>query len=409
MGRGQSLLERAAQPSESRAVSLNPMPLLAVIDCETTGLASRDRIIEIAVVVLDPSTPGLDVVDEYDTLINPERDVGPVHVHGITASMVEAAPTFAEIAGDLAARLHGHVLVAHNLPFDLRMIASEIDRLDAEFNPGEGICTYRLSGTSLSKAVKQHSITLDDHHRAIADARASAEILKKLYRDAPTDLTAASLDGDLHRSFRTLRRDAFSIDGAAVLARVCAEAEARAGSFDRSYLETLDWMLDDFHLDSDERGALQVLATHAQAGAGEVSDLHDRYFDAFVAASKRDGIISELEHAALERLATLLEVPMHRVPPADELPGITAITPGMRVCFTGTVVDDRGNEWARSRLEATAVAAKLIPVESVTRSACDLVVAADPSSSSGKARKARDYAIPVISVDDFVALTKIMA
>ena len=51
----------------------------------------------------------------------------------------------------------------------------------------------------------------------------------------------------------------------------------------------------------------------------------------------------------------------------------------------------------------------LIPVESVTRAACDLVVAADPSSSSGKARKARDYAIPVISVDDFVALTKSMA
>ena len=417
MGRGQSRAERAALqsegpsegPSPSRDVNLNPMPLLAVIDCETTGLASRDRIVEIAVVVLDPNTEGLDVVDEYDTLVNPQRDVGPVHVHGITPSMVEAAPTFAEIAGDLATRLNGHVLVAHNLPFDLRMLASEIDRLGAAFDPGEGICTYKLSGTSLSKAVIKHSITLDDHHRAIADARASAEILRKLYRDAPTDVTAATLDGDLHRSFRTLRRDAFSIDGAAVLARVCADAGVRAGSFDRSYLETLDWMLDDFQLDDDERGALQILATHAQAGSGELADLHDLYFDAFVAASMRDGIISELEHATLERLATLLEVPMHRVPPADDLPGITALSRGMRVCFTGTAVDERGHEWARSRLEATAIAADLIPVESVTRSACDLVVAADPSSSSGKARKARDYAIPVISVDDFVALTKSMA
>ena len=107
------------------------MAPLAVIDCETTGLSSRDRIIEIAVVVLEPTT--LEVVDEYDTLINPCRDVGPEHIHRINASMVQAAPTFEEIAGDLADRLEDHVLVAHNLPFDVRMVRGEYARLDAEF------------------------------------------------------------------------------------------------------------------------------------------------------------------------------------------------------------------------------------------------------------------------------------
>ena len=62
---------------------------LVVIDCETTGLGSHDRIVEIAALTLDPRT--WELTDEYDTLINPERDVGPVGIHGITASMVQTA------------------------------------------------------------------------------------------------------------------------------------------------------------------------------------------------------------------------------------------------------------------------------------------------------------------------------
>ena len=83
-------------------------PRLVVIDCETTGLGQHDRIVEIAVLTLAPQT--WEPMDEYDTLINPERDVGPVGVHGITASMVEAAPTFPEVAAALTHRLHGAIL-----------------------------------------------------------------------------------------------------------------------------------------------------------------------------------------------------------------------------------------------------------------------------------------------------------
>ena len=119
------------RPEPAAPVSLRDVRRLAVIDTETTGLGAQDRVVEVAVVVLDAST--LETVDEYDTLINPRRDVGPEHIHGISASMVEAAPTFEEIAGDLAARLDDHVLVAHNLPFDVRMVRGEFDRLDAAF------------------------------------------------------------------------------------------------------------------------------------------------------------------------------------------------------------------------------------------------------------------------------------
>lgn len=390
-------------PAGAVAVSLPTMAPLAVIDCETTGLSSRDRIVEIAVVVLDPTS--LEVVDEYDTLVNPQRDVGPVHIHGISAAMVEAAPTFEEIAGELAARLDGSVLVAHNLPFDTRMLGGEFARLDATFAEGTGICTLRLSGTRLAVASAEHGVPLDDHHRALADARASAGLLRALRERVPSATSPAAIDGQLQRSFRTLRRDAFALDGASVLARFIAEAEVRSGSFDRAYLETLDWMLDDFDLDPDEWAALTLLAHRAGAGADDVAELHTRYLDAFIAASRRDGIVSDLEHATLRRLADLLDVPVTRVPEPDPRPAVDGLRAGMGVCFTGTAVDARGDSWARGRLEDVARAAGLRPVASVTRSGCDVLVAADPSSSSGKARRAREYDIPVIGVDEFLDLT----
>ena len=384
------------------AGSVRAMPRLAVIDTETTGLGAQDRIVEIAVVVLDATT--LETVDEYDTLINPCRDVGPQHIHGISASMVEAAPTFAEIAGDLADRLDNHVLVAHNLPFDVRMVRGEFTRLDAELAEGRGVCTLEMSGSRLSTAVQEHGIRLDDHHRALADARAAAELLRALRDRAPDDVEVATVVGDLHSSFRTLRRDAFNVDGAAVLARVVADAQARAGSFDRAYLETLDWMLDDFDLDRDERGALLLLAHRAEADSTHVADLHDRYFQAFVEASRRDGVVSELEHATLRRLADLLDIATVRIPEVTARPGIDVLEPGRRVCFTGSATDAAGRPLARADLERLARAAGLEPVAGVTRSGCDLVVAADTASSSGKARRARDHGIPVIDVEAFLRL-----
>ena len=56
-----------------------------VIDVETTGFSNQDRIIEIALITLDSET--LKAAEEYDTLINPERDITATHVHGITATM----------------------------------------------------------------------------------------------------------------------------------------------------------------------------------------------------------------------------------------------------------------------------------------------------------------------------------
>ena len=166
-------------------------PLLVVIDCETTGFGRRDRIVEIAALTLDSRT--LEPVDEYDTLVNPQRDLGPVGVHGITASMVEAAPVFGEIASAVARRIDGGTLVAHNLPFDTRMLACEFERLGVAFDSGAGLCTFRATGDKLGIACARFGIELSLQHRALADARATAQLAGHFAADMRRDARAATV------------------------------------------------------------------------------------------------------------------------------------------------------------------------------------------------------------------------
>lgn len=58
-----------------------------MIDTETTGFSRSDRIVEFACITVVDG----EVVDEYETLLQPNRDPGPVHVHGITPSMLRTA------------------------------------------------------------------------------------------------------------------------------------------------------------------------------------------------------------------------------------------------------------------------------------------------------------------------------
>ncbi|MEU0214969.1 exonuclease domain-containing protein, partial [Streptomyces sp. NPDC006265] len=101
----------------------------AVVDVETTGLARDDRIISAAVYRLDERG---EVEDHWYTTVNPERDPGPVWIHGLTSEALEGAPLFPDIAEEFTARLAGRVLVAHNAVFDWQMIAREYARAERE-------------------------------------------------------------------------------------------------------------------------------------------------------------------------------------------------------------------------------------------------------------------------------------
>jgi DNA polymerase III subunit epsilon len=155
----------------------------AVVDVETTGLARDDRIISAAVYRLDALG---DVEDHWYTLVNPERDPGPVWIHGLTSDVLAGAPLFAEVADDMAERLDGRVLVAHNAIFDWSMIAREYARAERTAPTRQRLCTIALS-KELGLPLLNHKLeSLAAHfgvvqrraHHALDDARVLAEVFR---------------------------------------------------------------------------------------------------------------------------------------------------------------------------------------------------------------------------------------
>ena len=88
------------------------------VDVETTGLdPSRDEIIEVAAITFR----GADIIDEFDTLINPLGEIPPyiTQLTSITNEMVAGAPSLHTVRPILRSKLAENVLVGHNVDFDL--------------------------------------------------------------------------------------------------------------------------------------------------------------------------------------------------------------------------------------------------------------------------------------------------
>src|SRR4051812_2138345 len=169
---------------------------VAVVDLETTGLyPSVDRVVEVGVVLLDERG---EVEDEFATLVNPGRDVGPTSLHGISAGDVAEAPSFADIAGSLNPLLTGRLVVAHNALFDLRFMAREFGRVGLPLRLSPTLCTMRLAplyfgaGTRSLQALCEYMSIPLDAHAALNDARATAELLVRMLS---SDLGSVSLAG----------------------------------------------------------------------------------------------------------------------------------------------------------------------------------------------------------------------
>ncbi|WP_371550598.1 DEDDh family exonuclease [Streptomyces sp. NBC_00554] len=161
----------------------------AVVDVETTGLARDDRIISAAVYRLDARG---EVEDHWYTMVNPERDPGPVWIHGLTSDVLEGAPLFQEIAEEFAARLADRVLVAHNAVFDWSMIAREYARAEREAPVRQRLCTIALSkelglplpNHKLASLAAHFGVVQQRAHHALDDARVLAEAFRPSLRAA---------------------------------------------------------------------------------------------------------------------------------------------------------------------------------------------------------------------------------
>jgi DNA polymerase-3 subunit epsilon len=158
-----------------------------IFDVETTGSAAGKggAITEFGAMKLVRG----EVVDQFSTLVNPGRPIGPfvMRLTGITDSMVADAPPISEVMPRFEEFVEGCVLVGHNVHFDCSFVTAArggvklpnevLDTLKLARCLVPGLRRYRLSALVSHFGVRQAP-----NHRALADAAATTEVFKKLLK-----------------------------------------------------------------------------------------------------------------------------------------------------------------------------------------------------------------------------------
>ena len=155
-----------------------------VFDIETTGFSSKnDKIIEIGAVKLKDG----EIVDSFSTFVDPKVNIPYkiTELTSITQNMVNGQPTIDEVLPKFMEFVGDSVLVAHNAAFDVGFIKKNLMDMGKTLkNPVMDtvpLARYLypdLKKVKLNLVAKHLGISLENHHRAVDDAKATAEILK---------------------------------------------------------------------------------------------------------------------------------------------------------------------------------------------------------------------------------------
>lgn len=177
--------------------------MYAILDIETTGgKYNEEGITEIAIYKFD----GHAIVDQFASLVNPERPIQPfvVNLTGINNDMLRQAPKFYEVAKRIIEITTDCVIVAHNALFDNRILTTEFDRLGYQYER-ESVCTVELAkkllpdmpSYSLGKLVRELGIPIADRHRAQGDAKATVALFKILLaKDSSKEILAQTIKSE---------------------------------------------------------------------------------------------------------------------------------------------------------------------------------------------------------------------
>ncbi len=161
----------------------------AVVDVETTGSDPKEnRITEIACV----KVIGGEIADEYSSLINPHQFIPPfiARMTGISNAMASTAPEPRGVLDEIFNILSVPKIIftAHNVGFDWNFVRHSLYRQQMNAPIVEKLCTLKLARKLVGKGYKKNvgdlakyfGIEMNNRHRALGDARATALILLEL-------------------------------------------------------------------------------------------------------------------------------------------------------------------------------------------------------------------------------------
>ena len=152
-------------------------PNYVIFDLETTGISPNyDEVIEISAL----KVKGGEVVDEFNTLVNPGRKIpfGATKVNGITNAMVAEAPAFSHVLAEFLDFAEDLVLVGHNIArFDMKFIWRDAEQYFGEIPQNNYVDTLQVARKHLPKMEHHRLVDLAEHygissegaHRALND------------------------------------------------------------------------------------------------------------------------------------------------------------------------------------------------------------------------------------------------
>ncbi len=161
-----------------------------VVDLETTGLhAGLDSIVEIAAVKVVNGV----IVDEWDTMVNPGVFLPQetTQITGITTEMVQDSPSFGDVVEQYLDFIGTDaVFVAHNVDFDREFMNKQLEKIQRPTMPNPYLCTFKLaklvhpnlSKYGLGSLCTTFGVDLPQAHRALHDARATAQLFIKFMK-----------------------------------------------------------------------------------------------------------------------------------------------------------------------------------------------------------------------------------
>lgn len=171
--------------------SINKLKDFISIDVETTGLSTGGGdIIEVSAIKWRDFEP----VSIFSTYCKPRKPIPSeaTEINHITDAMVETAPTFKEIAGDLENFMEGLPLVAHNAPFDLKFLyvcgmesiesCDAYDTLSLSRNIVRDSDGDKLENYKLETVCDEVCIHFDNAHDSAADCLAAGLLFLELIK-----------------------------------------------------------------------------------------------------------------------------------------------------------------------------------------------------------------------------------
>lgn len=381
----------------------------AVVGIKTTGAADTDRIIDVAVILLDAA--GI-VEKHWETIVNPDNGYTPSLATGLTAAQLRIAPRIEDVIGEFLAQLNNRVLVTDHAEQTFKFLREEFKRIS---HPGLYDAFIQLAAprTSAHDVASGNVAATSDEMTALLRATETAGLFSRIVAGKtdelpeikPFQLADKHLDAlcdishneRLPRSFVVGTEESWT-DWLHRVTVLITHLEPQYSAYWRALIEALA----DRTLTARERSELDDIAEEANFTPDDITELHELFVRRLVVLAWSDGLVTAREREWILKVASQLSVSDEVARTLLDLPLIQRrqsdikLRPTDQIAFSGALSLPR-EEWEH-RAEAAG-----LQVTGANKD-CAVIIARDGTLNGNIQTLAVEYDIPVIDEPTFASL-----